>query len=187
MPDYIIELAQPEHVVFLPSIERAAAEVFPAGMIPDKVKESVMLVEYLEEAQSRGQLWVALTAGDQPIGFAMVTDEGNEAMLAEIDVHPDHQKKGLGRRLVLEAVQWAYKAGYQGISLTTFKDIPWNAPFYESIGFRQLNRKELSTNLHSILNNEEKLGLTGRVAMYLDFRGVEQQDSRPVKGNLSGL
>jgi GNAT superfamily N-acetyltransferase len=169
MMDYTVELARPEHVNFLPAIERAAADIFPSGMIPGKVKETVMLIEYLEEAQSRGQLWVALAGEDRPVGFAMAADVGNEAMLAEIDVHPDHQQKGLGRELVKKVVQWAYGAGYQGISLTTFKNIPWNAPFYKSLGFRELNRKELTAKLHDVLNNEEKLGLTGRVAMHMTF------------------
>lgn len=36
--NYIIALAKPEHLDVLSQIERAAAECFPAGMIPEAVK-----------------------------------------------------------------------------------------------------------------------------------------------------
>ncbi len=82
--DYQIMPAKPEHLAALPRIERAAAEIFPAGMISDQVKDYVLTLEEFENAQAKNQLWTAVTLDNQPVGFAMVLAKGKAAMLAEL-------------------------------------------------------------------------------------------------------
>jgi GNAT superfamily N-acetyltransferase len=169
--EYRIVPAQPEHLAVLPAIERAAAEVFPAGMISDQAKDYVLSVEEFENALTKKHLWVAITEDNQPVGFALVTVNacGKSAMLAELDVDPDHQQQGLGTALVQTVIAWARREGFQHLSLTTFSTVPWNAAFYEKMGFRLLSRNELTTTLIAILDKEDKLGLKNRVAMQLNF------------------
>jgi GNAT superfamily N-acetyltransferase len=166
---YSIERAKQEHVVSLPSIERAAVEVFPENMISEKVRDHVTSLEQFAEAQTEKRLWVALAPDKHPVGFAMASVDGQSAMLAEIDVHPEHQQKGLGRALVQAVIMWARSEGFARLSLTTFSSVPWNAPFYEKMGFRRLARSELTAELSAALNNEEQLGLKERVAMQIVF------------------
>lgn len=168
---YRIEAAKPEHLAALPAIERAAANIFPEGMIPEKAIDHVLSSEEFENALVQKHLWVAITAGNQPVGFAMViADAGsNSAMLAELDVDPEHQQKGLGRALVQTVIRWARAEGFKQLSLTTFSNVQWNAPFYKKMGFRILAHNELSKALTSILDKEAELGLKNRVAMKLDL------------------
>jgi GNAT superfamily N-acetyltransferase len=169
--DYGIEPAKPEHIAALPAIERAAAEIFPEGMIPDEIKDYVLSLEEFKNTLTQKHLWVAITANNQPVGFAVVTVDASSksAMLAEIDVDPGHQQKGLGKALVQTVIEWARREGIQHLSLTTFSNVPWNASFYEKMGFRILSRNELTANLIAILNKEGELGLKNRVAMQLDL------------------
>ncbi len=167
--NYRIALAKPEHLAALPLIERAAAEIFPAGKIPDPVKNYVLTLEEFENALANNHLWTAVTLDNQPVGFALVLVKEKTAMLAELDVDPGHQGKGLGRKLVQTVINWACEEGYNHLTLTTFSNIPWNAPFYEKMGFRRLRETELTADLIAALDREAELGLKDRVAMRLEF------------------
>lgn len=168
---YRIEPAKPEHLVALPAIERAAANIFPEEMISDEVKDYVLSPEEFEKALAKKHLWIAITADNQPVGFALVTVNagGQSVMLAELDVDPAHQQKGLGTAMVQTVIKWARQKKFQHLLLTTFCNVPWNAPFYEKMGFRRLPRNELTANLVAILDKEDELGLKYRVAMQLDL------------------
>jgi len=170
---YHIKPAKPEHIPALPAIERAAADIFPEGMISDQAKDYVLSLEEFKKALAKKHLWVAVTADNQPVGFALVTvyASGQSAMLAELDVDPDHQQQGLGKALVKTVIEWAHHKGFRHLSLTTFSTIPWNwnAPFYEKMGFRRLSQNELTATLVAVLEKEDELGLKNRVAMQLDL------------------
>ena len=89
------------------------------------------------------------------------------AHLAEIDVLPAHGRRGLGTRLVEEVCHWAASAGYESVTLTTFRDVPWNMPFYERLGFRVVAGAGRSAALRAIVEDETRRGLdpSRRVAM----------------------
>src|SRR4029453_621395 len=123
--------------------------------------------EDLLAAQRNGHLWVA-RADDVPVGFAHVEVlEPAVAHLEEIDVHPDHGRRGLGTRLVTAICAWAVTAGYRSVTLTTFRDVPWNMPFYERLGFEIVTAEALSPALQAIVRDETRRGLdpTRRVVM----------------------
>lgn len=177
MPDtvlreYTIQLASWSHIPFLPEIERAAARLFPADLLPPHVRGEVLPEAVLASAQAEGRLWVALASDGHPVGFALATVVGGAAFLAEVDVHPEHGRKGLGRALINGVVGWARTRGFGALELTTFEHLRWNAPFYERLGFRRLGSSELSPELAGVLDAEIARGLRGRVAMRLDLRAT---------------
>jgi GNAT superfamily N-acetyltransferase len=99
-------------------------------------------------------------AGNVPVGFARVEIiDARTAHLEEIDVCPAHGRRGLGTRLVTEVCEWAASAGYESVTLTTFRDVPWNGPFYERLGFRVVPGAELSAALRAIVEAEARRGL----------------------------
>ncbi|MCD4526217.1 GNAT family N-acetyltransferase [Nocardioides sp. cx-173] len=77
-----------------------------------------------------------------PTGFAHVTYVEGFAHLAQLSVHPDHGRQGLGSALVHEAMREAWDAGFDRLSLTTYRDLPWNGPFYSRLGFVEVSRPE---------------------------------------------
>lgn len=81
-----------------------------------------------------------LVAGDPPIGFAHVLAVDGDAHLEQLAVHPDHARQGLGAALVRAAVEEARWAGHDRLSLTTYRDVAFNAPFYRRLGFAEVTR-----------------------------------------------
>jgi GNAT superfamily N-acetyltransferase len=163
---YKIAAARASDLPLLPAIELAAATLL-AGHAPAAVLAETTSAADFEDAQQRGELWVAL-ADDVVIGFAHVKIlEPGIAHLEEIDVLPEHGRRGVGSRLVVSVCQWAEARGYSFITLTTFRDVPWNEPFYERLGFQEISPDELSPALRLVVEDETRRGLdpSRRVAM----------------------
>ncbi len=170
-PAYRIAVARPGDLAALPAIELAAARLL-AGHAPECVLAETTSPHVLAIAQREGRLWVVL-ADETPIGFAHVeTIESDAAHLEEIDVHPEHGRRGLGRMLVLHACRWAVLNGYESVTLTTFRDVPWNMPFYARLGFDVVPDDELTPALRAVVANERRRGLdpSRRVVMRCGFR-----------------
>jgi ribosomal protein S18 acetylase RimI-like enzyme len=50
-------------------------------------------------------------------------------------VLPAHGRRGIGTALVRTVEEWADSGEFSEITLTTYRDLPWNAPFYARLGF----------------------------------------------------
>ena len=165
-PLYTITPARRRDLRRIQAIELAAAKLL-RGHAPETVLNEITSEQDLQAAQSQGRLWVALS-GDTPVGFAHVELlEPDTAHLEEIDVHPDHGRRGLGSRLVAEVCQWTEERGYLAVTLTTFRDVSWNMPFYARLGFEEIHTDTLTPALRAVLEDEARRGLdpARRVAM----------------------
>jgi GNAT superfamily N-acetyltransferase len=79
--------------------------------------------------------------------------------LHEIDVHPEHARRGLGAHLIDAIARWAVQQGAKQLTLSTCDDIPWNGPYYARLGFRVLSEHELTADLRNIRRLEAAAGL----------------------------
>jgi GNAT superfamily N-acetyltransferase len=155
---YILTSARERDIDRLAAIELAAARLL-IGHAPEPVLKETTSQGVLEEAQRNGHLWVAL-ADDTPVGFAHVEVlEPDAAHLEEIDVDPEHGRRGLGRRLVMQVCEWAAGADYESVSLITFRDVPWTMPFYATLGFEAVPTFELSRALRAVVEDERCRGI----------------------------
>jgi GNAT superfamily N-acetyltransferase len=155
---YRITAARPADLPLLPAIELAAARLL-AGHAPESVLAETTSQEVLLRVQSNGRLWVAL-ADDVPVGFAHVEIfEPGSAHIDEIDVHPGHGRRGLGTSLVTAVCSWAANIGYDAVTLTTFRDVPWNMPFYAQLGFGVIPPAQLTPALLAVVQDETRRGL----------------------------
>jgi len=164
--EYSIKLARKQDLAFIPSIELAAAKLL-AGYAPESVLAETTSLEELNHALDRECLWVVVK-DDLPVGFAHVEQiEPKASHLKEIDVLPEHGRRGLGTRLIQAVCNWAAESGSSAVTLTTFREVPWNMPFYERLGFTEIPADELSPALLAILEGEAALGMdrAQRVAM----------------------
>lgn len=161
-----IGAARETDIAHLASIERAAAALL-VGHAPPALLEGAQSERVLREAMAAGRLFVARVR-DVPVGFALIVllSDGLPH-LEEIDVHPDHGRRGIGAALVEEACAWAARAGYSEITLTTFRAVPWNMPFYARHGFVVLGDDDMRPALRAVVEDETARGLDprGRVAM----------------------
>lgn len=112
----------------------------------------------------------------EPIGFVQVLEIGAHAHLEQLSVLPRHSRRGHGRRLVQAALDEASRRGHALITLRTYADVPWNAPFYESCGFVP---SEPDTGfLRSLIDVERSLGLMAHGArVQMTARLPRWQDS----------
>jgi GNAT superfamily N-acetyltransferase len=170
-PEYEVRLARPGEVAALPAIERAAARLFPSAGIEGAFLDDARSPDELACAQREARLFVAALPGGPPVGFALAVTYAGVPHLEELDVHPDHGQRGLGTALVRAVVGWARARGGRSLTLSTFRDVPWNAPFYARLGFRALAESELGPALRALREREVALGLPvgRRVCMRLEL------------------
>lgn len=104
------------------------------------------------------------------VGFAHVLELDAVAHLEQLSVAPAHGRRGYGRHLLNAAVDEARYRGHRRITLRTYADVPWNAPFYRRCGFVE---EQPSTEFdRHLVEVEERLGLTHcgrRVQLALDL------------------
>lgn len=151
---------------FLPGIEDAAGELFSVDDLPEPGRSTGLSLEQFHAAVTAHRVWVAVEQGhEMPVGFVMAEVVEGCWHLLELDVHPDHARRGIGSRLLEHALEVAAGRGFERATLTTFEHVPWNAPFYARRGFRELPVDELSAGLARILVREYALGMRRRVAM----------------------
>jgi GNAT superfamily N-acetyltransferase len=157
-----IRVADPEEFELLREIEEAA----------DKMFLSVGIGPFASSPEENhlSQAAMVLVAGRPAVGFACVEIVDGEAHLWQLSVHPDAAGRGVGTELIQSACGWARAEGYTAMTLTTFRDVPWNAPFYERMGFRVID--ELPSGLAAIREHEKEIGdddFGPRVAMRKDL------------------
>ncbi len=152
----------------LAAIERAAARIFSPADVPPPMAESTVAMATLEAARADGRLWVARVDG-RAVGFLVAGFLGDEPFVIEVDVLPELQRRGIGTALLRAAADWARARGAAGLVLTTFRHVPWNAPFYERLGFAEIPPEEQGPEIRARLVEETSLGLDPgkRVAMRL--------------------
>lgn len=155
---YQFRLADRDELAVLPAIERAAGRQFSAFGLAGLENDTFSL-EALIEAQKCGRVWVVATASAEIVGFAVVSVHGERLHLEEIDIHPSHGRQGLGSALIGAICDRASAAGFRTISLSTFRDVPWNAPYYARLGFAILAENELTEEFVQIREAEARAGL----------------------------
>nr|WP_207803139.1 GNAT family N-acetyltransferase [Rhodopseudomonas palustris] len=77
----------------------------------------------------------------------------------QMAVHRDQQRRGIGRKLIEAAQRFAADHGSTALTLTTFRDVPWNEPYYQRLGFVTLGEDDLDSRLKAVLDAEARAGL----------------------------
>jgi len=177
MSDFLVRAARPDDLPLLPEIEVSAASLFRdqgvevfAGETEDAPIDFTP-AEVWEPIRAAGLLWVMAQDDGPPGAFLAARIEENRLHILEFDVHRRLQGQGVGRRLLAFVIDEARRRDLAGLSLTTFRDVPWNAPFYASAGFEIVERNATTPLLRAYLDREAARGLdpARRCAMILKF------------------
>ena len=153
----------------LPAIERSAGQRFLR--IPELAwiaEDQILSAAQHQAFAAAGMSWLAQVDA-LPVGFLVAETLGSSLFIAELSLHQEWQGKGIGRRLIEYVAEQAREKGYTSLTLTTFRDVPWNAPFYAGLGFEILTDEALSTPLRQKREEEAAHGLAyeSRCAMRL--------------------
>lgn len=155
-----IRLTNTADAHILPDVERSSARAFLAE--PDLAwiaDDHVLTVAQHLGFITAGAHWVAVDTEIGPVGFVAAERFDPELHIWELSVRAEWQGRGIGRRLIAAACVAAEAAGLSAATLTTFRDVPWNAPFYAKIGFTILEGDEIGERLAKIFAHERELGL----------------------------
>lgn len=164
MSEFRIRASRLEDLAALPAIEAQAAGLFPPGLLPAGATGTLPATA-LEALHAAGLLWVADLEGREVAGFLAAQVHVDCLHVTEMDVSPAFGRQGLGTRLLAHAAHEARARGLAWLTLTTFEQVPWNAPFYARNGFVRAEDLAAFPHLQRALAHESELGLQGRIAM----------------------
>jgi GNAT superfamily N-acetyltransferase len=149
-----IRVAQPHDLLALQDIENDADRLFIERFRPD---EWWPAPAGHDRGAVPGFLLVAVDESEVVLGFVHVVEDDGHAHLEQLSVAPAHARQGHGGALVRAAKKVAAARGYQELTLRTYEGVPWNAPFYATMGFRP---SEPTSAFHRrLLDVEAGLGL----------------------------
>jgi GNAT superfamily N-acetyltransferase len=149
-------------------IELAAGELFRTIGMADIADHPVPTVEVLTAYQRAGHSWVAVDHTDRPVAFVLVRLVDGAAHIEQVSIDPAHAHRRIGRDLIDHVEAWATGLGLRpALTLTTFRDVQWNGPYYERLGFSVLAPSDRGPELASLMADEAAHGLdpAQRIAM----------------------
>lgn len=157
-----IRLATPRDIPRMQAIEIAAGRLFAEIGMQDVADDGAHESELLEGHVGRGLAWVA--EGDGGVcAYALADVVDGAGHLEQVTVHPDQGRQGIGRLLIDAVADWARSQGCTALTLMTFRDVPWNGPYYRRLGFEDVPEDELGPGLRQLRANEVAHGLDIRI------------------------
>jgi len=155
---YEVRAARPDDLPRLGPIEVAAGQLFRTVGLDDIADDEGFPIEVLDAARADGRLWVVAHRGEA-VGYALVLQLDEQVHLEQLSVDPDHGRRGLGAALVEAVARWAAGRGAPDLTLTTFRDVAWNRPYYERQGFTVVPDEAWSSTLRALVAHEATEGL----------------------------
>lgn len=165
-------LAKLADAKYLPAVEASAGQAFTT------------IEKYKWLAEGDGQTeqdhldfiakqleWVAVNDNGRPIGFINAENHHDSLFICEVSVCQQWQGQGLGKKLIKQVLDAALARNIATVTLTTCRDVPWNAPYYQRLGFEIIDESQLTDALRDILQAEIDAGFkaTDRCAMAIQL------------------
>lgn len=159
-PGYRIRPRRAEDDAALLGIENRATALFRDHGYPALADDPLPGVEDLHRLFAGNRVWVAAREADnEPAGYAVAGGLAGFLHLRELSVDPAHGRRGLGAALVLAVLEAAREAGLAGVSLSTFRFVPFNRPFYARLGFSELPLAAAAPGLRDAFRRELPQGI----------------------------
>ncbi|WP_242687248.1 MULTISPECIES: GNAT family N-acetyltransferase [unclassified Actinopolyspora] len=105
-----------------------------------------------------GHAWV-IDRHEQVAAYLLARVLDGCAHIEQVSVHPHHAHQRLGVALVEHLADWARRRGLPALTLTTFRHVDWNGPYYLRCGFRWLSESEITPGLRELRAREAAHGL----------------------------
>lgn len=136
----MIRRPHPHEIKLLPQIENEADLRYRRVGLGQVVDMPPASLASLEAGRREGRLWVAVSTLNRPVGFALMTFPGGTAWLDQLSVLQCWQGNGFGSALIEQVATAACGLGHRALYLSTYRDVPWNAPYYARRGFGEMSR-----------------------------------------------
>jgi predicted N-acetyltransferase YhbS len=159
----VFDFALVHQIETIRAVERASAQRF-VGLMDALATDEPSPAAVLAARIATDGLIVA-TDGETVVGFVMFRTVEAHAYVEQIDVLPSHAGQRIGAALLDAVAGRARAAGLKGLSLSTFRAVAWNAPYYRRLGFVEV--ADLTPGMVAIRAEHVARGLdeTARVFM----------------------
>lgn len=159
----IVRPAHPSEIETVRDLERASAQRF-VGLMDALAADEPSPASVLASRIETGGLLVAEVDG-MVAAFVMFRPVGDGLYIEQIDVLPAFERRRIGAALI-DAVG----ALTGRLLLSTFRDVPWNAPYYRRLGFTDLDDKKLAPDLVEIRREHLARGLDESLRVFMERR-----------------
>jgi predicted N-acetyltransferase YhbS len=142
----------------LQDLERAAGECFRGIGMPEIADDEPLSLDELARYQRMDLAWVAAEA-DRPVAYLLAEPVDGALHIEQVSVHPEWAGRRIGRALIEHPAARAAADGLDSLTLTTFTEVAWNAPYYARCGFAPIAPGDLTPGLRAIREQEAAHGL----------------------------
>lgn len=144
---YALREATENDTKTLTAIELDAVALFKAVPELADLGETHASPDQLSTWLSSGRIYIAEDNGKQ-VGFVAAVTMDTTLYIAEISTVQEYQGKGVGTTLIAAVLDWARElsaatGSKPRVSLTTYREITWNAPYYRKRGFKEVEAETL--------------------------------------------
>jgi len=153
-----LRTAEPSDLQSLMAIDDEASTLFEQAGLQFELAHNHPFVQAealrWSQAIDQGLVYVAMNSQGESIGFAVCSLVDDEPYLDQLSVLPQHMRQGVASMLIERVLQWS--AGLP-LWLTTYSSIPWNKPYYERHGFREVEEASCGPAIRKILSNQRQV------------------------------
>ena len=155
----VIRAARESELPLISALEKSGDQLFRAAGMDRIADAPAPEPDAYRPAVEDGRLLVAVDERDSALGFIRLEMLDGGPHVEQVSVHPDCAGRGIGASLLAAAEQLARARGYRRMTLTTFRDVPWNGPYYIRLGWSVLPAADLPPELAAARQRERDLGL----------------------------
>jgi GNAT superfamily N-acetyltransferase len=149
------------------TFERDAARAFARIGMTEIANDEPLPIAELEAFRTEARAWVLANVEDCPVAYLLSSVVDRCAHIDQVSVAAAYAHRGLGAALIDHLDARAAACGREALTLTTFRAVPWNAPYYSRLGFAVVDQSDQGPELRALIEGEKKSipGNALRVAM----------------------
>ena len=165
----------------LQRIEQSAGRAFASIGMAAVAEDEPPSLETLGAVRRAGHAWVAVDGDDRPLAYLLSALVDGALHIEQVSVAPASARRGIGAALI-DVVASQAPSEVAFLTLTTFRDVPWNAPYYLRLGFTEIDPGALGEELSRVVDHESRTipGTAPRVTM-------RRPRDRPATGSSDGV
>ncbi|CAE6723414.1 hypothetical protein R69746_01692 [Paraburkholderia aspalathi] len=146
-PSLTFRFAAPHDADAIRMIEFEAGQRFVSVGMTGIADAPPMELDLVHRKIDSQQIIVAVEIDETCVGFVMFEPQPARFYVQELDVLSSHAGQRIGAALIEQVAQLARAQQITQLILSTFREVPWNAPYYRQLGFRDIKEADLDAAL----------------------------------------